>query len=157
MATMNPISQLTEGTKRAYGLLKNDLQAIPDDKLGACPGGCANSALRIVAECAAVNGGVADFLVTGAFNRPPHDEFAAFLNTFDTREKTLAFLDERTEKLLSVLAELDESTLGDVTSGFFNRPMTRYAIAQLPTGHMMYHDGQLNLIQMLHGDSEMHW
>jgi len=27
----------------------------------------------------------------------------------------------------------------------------------LPAGHMMYHDGQINYIQLLLGDTKFHW
>ncbi len=35
-----------------------------------------------------------------------------------------------------------------------SRPAKR--IAELPVSHVMYHDGQLNYIQTLHGDDQMH-
>ena len=36
-------------------------------------------------------------------------------------------------------------------------PATRLAAAGIASMHMMYHDGQLNYVHMLHGDMEMHW
>jgi hypothetical protein len=35
--------------------------------------------------------------------------------------------------------------------------MSKFALAHLASIHMMYHDGQLNYIQSLHGDGEIHW
>ncbi len=148
--------QLRDATQRAHRLLSNDLKAIEADKTNICPGGCARTALNIVAECASVNGMVATVLAGGEYNRPSAEERDAFLNSFDTVEKTLVYLDKETERLLEAIASTDESTFGDEMSPF-GRPMNRFGVAGLPSWHMMYHDGQLNYIQSLHGDGEMHW
>ena len=52
---------------------------------------------------------------------------------------------------------LDENTLGETSDIPFGRPMSRMAIAELPAIHMMYHDGQLNYVQTLNGDKDIHW
>ena len=48
-------------------------------------------------------------------------------------------------------------SLGETTNALMGRVMTRLAVAELPAVHMSYHDGQLNYIHSLCGDSEMHW
>jgi hypothetical protein len=144
-------------TERAHRLLSNDIKAIAEDKNNVCPGGCARPALNIVAECAAINGMVAGFFRTGEFTRLTPEQREKHLSTFDTVEKALSYLDQETARLQEVLASLDVDTLGDTTEKFFGRTMTLFQIAELPSTHMMYHDGQLNYIQTLHGDSEMHW
>ena len=68
----------------------------------------------------------------------------------------LTFLEEQTQRLVDALGNLDVNTLGDMVEGPMG-PTPRLAIAQLPATHMMYHDGQLNYIQTLYGDKEMHW
>lgn len=157
MSSLQPKEHLRGFALRVKQLLVNDLTAISAEKRNECLGGCARSALNMVAECAALNGAIAHYLQTGEMKRLPPDEREAFLNSFDTLEKTLAFLDERTDKLLEAYAALDESTLGEMSDQPFGRPMSRFAVAELPAMHMMYHDGQLNYIQTLHGDSEIHW
>ncbi len=147
---------LRESTQRAHRLLTNDLKAIAADKANICPGGCARTALNIVAECASVNAMAATVLSGGEFKRPSPEEREAHLNSFDTTDKVLAYLDQETQHLLEVIDTIDESTFGDEMSPF-GRPMTRFGVAGLPSWHMMYHDGQLNYIQSLHGDGEMHW
>jgi hypothetical protein len=156
MPALDPIAQLRESTERSHRLLTNDLKAIAADQTNTCPGGCARTALNIVAECAGINGMAATVLSGGEFQRPSPEAREAHLNSFDTPEKALAYLDHETERLLAVIETLDIDTLGDEMSSF-GRPMTRFGVAALPAGHMMYHDGQLNYIQCLHGDGEMHW
>jgi hypothetical protein len=157
MPALQPKEHLRAVTERAHRLLVNDLKAIAEDRNNTCPGGCARPALHIVAECAAVNGFVAGFLETGRAERPSREERDAHLRSFDTAEKALAYLDRETQNLLRVLDGLDENTLGDVSEAPLGRPMTRFAVAELPSSHMMYHDGQLNYLQTLYGDDQNHW
>lgn len=157
MPEVQPKEHLRALTERAHRLLINDLKAIAEDKSNASPGGVARTALHIVAECAMVTGFLGKALNGVEVQRPPKEEREAHLNSFDTTEKVLAYLDRETQDLLTVIDGLDESTLGEVSDKPFGRPMSRFALAEFPALHMMYHDGQLNYIQTLHGDAEMHW
>lgn len=157
MTTTDLKEHLNEVTARARRLITNDLLAIPESIRATGHGGCSRTALHVVAECALVNGFIAGYLLSGKMERRPPEERDALLATFDTTEKTVAFLDSETEKLLAAFAQVDPETLFEVVDSPLGRPMSRFAIAELPATHMMYHDGQLNYMQTLHGDSEMHW
>lgn len=156
MAALDPKKHLHDFIQRASRLLANDIKAIDHCNCTLCPGEHTRPAVHIVAECATLNHAVAGYLTTGAFNRPPLEERIAHLAKFDTREKALNYLEEGTALLLAAVETLDVNTLGDVDSPM-GRPMSRFAIAELPANHMMYHDGQLNYIQTFFGDKEMHW
>jgi uncharacterized damage-inducible protein DinB len=158
MPALNLKEPLIQFTRSAQTMMSNDLKAIPQEQLCVSPGGCARDALNLVAECAMVNGFVSRFLQTGSFERPPAEDRQAHLASFDTAEKALSYLEQETNHLVAAIEAVDENTLGDVIETTpLGRPMTRFAIAQLPAVHMMYHDGQLNYIQTLHGDDKMHW
>jgi hypothetical protein len=158
MSALQPIAQLRGFTELAYTVFAKDLKALPDDKLNAGCGESGRAPLHIAAECGLVNQRVAGYLRGEELPRPSPEEREALLCSFDTREKALAFLEEGTQTLLKALEELDENTLGDVDEKFFEgMPMSRFSVAQLPAVHMMYHDGQLNYIQTLYGDKQMHW
>jgi len=160
MPALDPRTHLQTTTRNVFKRLVNDLQAIPEDKQNVAPGGDARAPLHYVAECAAVNGFIAQFLTTGQMPKPLYADPAErekFLSSFDTQEKTLAFLTEQTEALIAAFQEVDPETLGDTTDALFGRPMTRFAIAEMPAMHMSYHDGQLCQNQMFHGDRQMHW
>lgn len=156
MTVLNPRAHLKAVTARAQSLLANDLEALAEDKACAIPGGVTRPAIEVVVECAALNGAIATLLTTGEMNRPDPEQRKAFFASFTTREQAKAFLEKQTQQLLATLDGLDENTLGDIIKGPLG-PMTRFAIAEIPYMHMMYHDGQLNYLQALHGDSEMHW
>ena len=159
MSDLQPRAHLRAFIELAYRRLAADLRAIPEDIVNVSPGGDARPALHIVAECATVNGQIAASLSTGApLLRLSPEEREAHLRSFDTAEKALAFLAQETQKLLEAVDGLDESTLDDeVSREVMGRPITRFALAELPAGHMMYHDGQLNYIHTLHGDRQIHW
>ncbi len=157
MPALQPKEHLRTFTERAYRLLVNDLNALAQERHHASPGGCARSALNIVAECAMVNQYIAEYLTTGKAERPSPEQRAAHLASFDTSEKALAYLEKATQQLLEAIGALDEAMLGDVSDQPLRRPMSRFAVAELPAVHMSYHDGQLNYIQTLHGDDQMHW
>ena len=155
--TVSLKGHLREATALWHRRLANDLNAVAEGKENANPGGVAHPALHIVAECAAVNGMIAGYLSGGEFNRPTPEQREAHLRSFDTREKALAYLEQETQRLLSTIDGLDESTLGEVSDAPLGRPMTRFALAELPAQHMAYHDGQIGYIHLLHGDNKNHW
>lgn len=158
MADFQPKAHLRAFTERMLGLLTNDLKAIPEDKNNVSPAPGARPALHIVAECAVFNGFIAEYLSTGTLpSLPRGEEREALLRSFDTAEKALAHLDQETQKLLAAIDALDEDTLGDITRQPLGRPMSRFGLAEMPATHMMYHDGQLNYIHTLLGDTQMHW
>lgn len=157
MPALQPKEHLRAFTQLAHRRLVSDLNAIAADKNNASPGGCARSALHIVAECAMINQFIAEYLTTGRAERPSPEQRAAHLDSFNTSEKALAYLETATQQLLDAIEALDEETLGDVSDQPLRRPISRFAVAELPAVHMSYHDGQLAYIQTLHGDDQNHW
>lgn len=157
MSTFDARAHLHGVTVRAHQMFVKDLNALTEENASACPGGVARPAIEVVVECAGVNGSIAGLLTTGEFNRPTPEERKAHYATITTREAALAELEQKTQALLAAIDTMDENTLGEMLPGIFGSPMTRFALAEVPYMHMMYHDGQLNYIQSLHGDSEIHW
>lgn len=138
--------------------LTKDLKAIPAEKQNVSPMGAARTPLNIVAECAFVNGRIAEVLRTGtAPPRPTPEEQATKLNAYDTEEKVLAYLREETDALLLVLESISPKRLEETTDFPFNRPITLLFLAEFASIHIMYHDGQLNYIHTLYGDTAVHW
>lgn len=158
MPTLDLKAHLEATTRNVYNRLINDLKAVPADKQNTSPGGCARAPLNIVAECGAINGFVAQCLKTGqAPERPAPEAREKFLASFDTEDKAVGFLSEQTEILFAAFQTLNMETLGETTDVMFGRFMTWLALAELPAIHMSYHDGQLNYVHSLSGDSQMHW
>ena len=157
MAELALIDTLVSFTIRAKDFLAIDLKAVPQDRQNVSPGGLARPPVHLVAECAMVNGQFAGYLATGTLRRLPDEDRQAHLKSFVTEEQTLAYLEEQTDRLIEVLKGTDESTLGEPDDLMGSPPSTRFAIAQFPAIHMMYHVGQMNYIHTLSGDTAVHW
>jgi len=61
-----------------------------------------------------------------------------------------------TQKLYAAIDGVAADRWGETVQTMLG-PMTLLAAAGFAALHMMYHDGQLNYVHLLHGDNEMHW
>ena len=157
MTAFNAKEYLISALDVQYTRLVNDFKALPGEAQSKSHGGCARTPLNFLAECASLNTFIAGILTTGDGKRLTDEEEAALYAAVNTSEKALAMLEESVTKLKAAYQALDENTLGDMTDKPFGRPMQKYGPASLPISHMMYHDGQLNFLQTLHGDDKIHW
>lgn len=144
-------------TRKVQDRLERDLKAVPAEKQNVSPGGSGRTPLSMIAECAYLNGVVADYLAGREGKRIPREEQTAYFASFDTEEKALAFLAENTDALVASIEALDEETLLTQRDGFFGTPSTPQADALFPANHMMYHDGQINYIHTLYDDKKIYW
>ena len=156
MPTLDLRAHLRSTTERAHALLVKDLHALPEDKSNLVFGGVARPALEFVVECGTANEGIAGMLQNNPSPRRTPEERTAFFATFITRQQALDYLEEQTQGLLATFDTLDLETLGEIVETPLGL-QTRFALAELAATHMMYHDGQLNYLQALHGDGEIHW
>ena len=157
MPALNVKEYLINSLRMQHGRLVKDLMALPKELHDKSFAGCAKSPLYMIVECAWVNGWIQEVLEGGPATRLTDEEEAALFGAVDTTEKALGMLEESVTKLSAVYESLDENTLGDMTDKPFGRPVPLFQPASLPINHMMYHDGQLNYIQQLHGDDKIHW
>jgi len=158
MSTFSPKQHLTGTIQFVHSLLVKDMNAVSADKANVAPAPNTRPALSLIAECASVNALIASRIETGAMpERLAPDARKAFLATFDTPEKALAYLDEATKHLVHAIETCDESKFGDPVMTPLGVEMTIFGLAEFAAMHMMYHDGQVNYTHLLHGDTEMHW
>ncbi len=159
MAKLDPKTALTTQIVQAKTFLTKDLKAIPADKQGITFDGCSRSALSIVSECGGNCAIIIRILQGASGHEMSREEMGALMHPFEieTEENVLAYLEEHTGALLRLIEESDEDTLGDLCPEFPWGSLTRFDVAMVPAGHMMYHDGQLNYIQTLIGDNDVHW
>ncbi|MCO5295516.1 MAG: DinB family protein [Fimbriimonadaceae bacterium] len=143
---------LVERIEGALGRFRNDLEAMPDGSLGTSPGGVARTPLDITYEIVVVNRALAMHL---RGEQAPEFEFGKWHHApddFATLETALAELDASTHEVLEAFKAIPEDRL-DVKRG----PMSAIGTASLVATHLMYHDGQLNYLQSMHGDDQVHW
>lgn len=147
---------------RALDLVKSakqrfveDLEAMSHEQL-AFRQGKARTAYDFTAEVAEVNrqmskriaGGEPEFAdMEGWFVAPPelHEKAACIKNLADSCDTVVQAIEARGRE--GVLEELATP----------RGPSSPYEVASFLALHTMYHAAQLNYIQALHGDLEMHW
>ena len=156
MTQVDLAAHLRATTETAYRNLVNDLNALDEDKAGGSPNDALRPAIKLVAECAAVNRALASLLATGAAVSPSAEERAAYFASITTRAEALAALESGTQELYTAIDGVGADRWGETVQGFFG-PATLLATAGFAALHMMYHDGQINQFHLLHGDTEMHW
>ncbi len=156
MSTIDLRKFLIGQAQRLSDSLMVNLKAIHEEKRNVSPGGIARSPIYMVAECAAVNGMLGDFLAGREVAIPAAEEREAFYRSFTTAEKAMALLEKNTTSVMEAVAHLSEEALAEVIPTPFGREMSRFDFAELIMGHMNYHIGQLNYIQTLYGDAESH-
>ena len=134
-----------------------DLTAIPDDKIGVSPMGEARSPLHFSAECAGFNGMLVSALKGEAIVMPDDAGKEAFYASIDTKEKAIAAIETSTAALVDALGTVSDEALLVEIPMYWGGSMPLYKFAHVAISHMAYHDGQLNYIQSLFGDTEVHW
>ena len=134
-----------------------DLAAIPEDKIGACPMGVARSPLHFSAECAGFNLMVAANLRGEEYAIPSEEGKTAYYASIDTTAKAAEAIQTSTAALIAGLDAVSDEDMHKEVPMYWGGTMPLYKFANLAINHMGYHDGQLNYIQSLYGDSEVHW
>ncbi len=135
----------------------SDLTAIPDDKIGVSPMGAARSPLHFSAECSGFNGMLVSALKGEAIQMPDEDGKAAFYASIDTKAKAISAIETSTSAVIDALGTVSDEALQTEIPMYWGGSMPLYQFAHLAISHMAYHDGQLNYIQSLFGDTDIHW
>ena len=124
----------------------------PEDKLSWCPStgpeSCARSVLTQIGECIWINRRFAAALQSKEAPPRPQEYQAA-------SEQAQRELIESAKELADIVRELPDSALTQEFPGP-RGPMPGEIIIDLPNRNMIYHGGQINLIQLLLGDAEFH-
>ncbi len=139
-------------TQQATQMVLSGLKHIPDDKLGWVPMGKAKTPLLIVVECAAVY----KWLVSefqGESNPGLYEELMKA--EYSGRDEVVALLEEAQAELDAAMDALTEENLAEAREVFWG-PTTVGELLWAARMHSDYHAGQLNYIQTLLGDDEMH-
>ena len=148
-------------TQKAVDDVIRAAQAVPEDQIDWVPMGSARSVLSQMREIATT----ADFfLPIVSEGKPPiFDEHARreairIRNSHDTLDKCVEGARRGVSELCQAISAFPDNRLEDEISlpfgGGVIMPMTE--VLALPSWNMIYHLGQINQIQLMLGDREMH-
>jgi uncharacterized damage-inducible protein DinB len=160
MASVNEVA--AKLTQQAADKLVTNLNAMPADKHQWKPLEQGRTAQHQILECVVINGMAAQILRDKAF---PSMEGADWGQVFakaaaenDTPEKLMASFTKATGDLIAATKAFPQASLDDsVMVPFDGSTRTWGEILFFPYWNMTYHEGQINYIQTLYGDTDMHW
>lgn len=114
----------------------------------ADPASKTRSVLDVARECVRANQGFALMLAGG--------ESVGEAPPANTREEAATQIRKSAQSLATVVRGLDDSTLDSV----YQTPMGAMpgrVVLGIALGHMFYHGGQVNMVQLLYGDTEFRY
>ncbi len=152
---------VVRSTQKALEDICRSAQTVPLDKADWAPMGKARSALSQMQEIATA--GKWFLPIVRDRTIPEFDEHAAreaarLRQSFDTIDKCVEAAREHTSELLQAVANFPDDSLEDEIQLPFGGGMimTMAEVLSLHWWNLTYHLGQINQIQLMLGDAEMH-
>ena len=158
MPELDLAAHLRATTEWACKNLVNDLNALDEEKAATSLDAGSRPAIKMVAECGAVNGMLASLIYDRRrLPMPTPEQREAFYAAITTRSDALSRRWRRGRRSsMRPLTGWPTDQWGEIVQTPFG-PWTKARAASLAAQHVMYHDGQLNSLHLRHGDTEMHW
>jgi hypothetical protein len=157
MAQLDLKAYIKENLEGASSRFVQDLEALTDAQLQAEYGEGSRKAIDFVYETIFVNQMIATRLRGEEPAKWPWEgSWATAPDGFATAADAIAGIKESTAALQAAVdAVPDDQLLTKVQAG--DRETSAFEGANFAALHMMYHDAQLNYLQSIGGDLEMHW
>jgi len=137
------------------GMTVADITAIPDDKWTATFGGCSKPAGALVADT------VTNLLWTTAVLKGEesnaYNEMGDLASKYADKSVAIAELNAASAGFAAALTSASDEILNSVVMAPWQMPMPVFILATISVNHIWYHDGQLNYVQTLIGDEQVHW
>ncbi len=150
-------AELAKWTRQLAGMYVADLKALDESAILNSAGGAARTANDFTAEVAGFNLMTAKRLRGEEVPERTDEDRAAFTALFSTKDVCVNMLSSSAEELASAIESASDESMAEVVTMPWGQDMSKWELANLCANHILYHDGQLNFIQSLSGDGEMHW
>ena len=149
-------SEVSGGIQMVSQFLGKDIKAMSDEVLASCPGGKARCAFDLIYELAMVNRMMASLITGEAKDVAIPSGWTLAPADYRSKDKAQADLQGSIAELLAAYDNVPDEKLAEpITTPFGTMPASQ--LLNMLNGHMMYHSGQLNYIQTIHGDDVFHW
>ena len=134
-------------TMSSAQMLCKDTTYVPSEKLNWTPMDYGKSAIAILSEISRSNYEIAAVILGGPPKKVETEDFDALKDhVIESAQEVCKAIDSLSDQALE----------GDLTMPWGGIFAASQAIL-LPASHMNYHDGQVNYIQLLLGDTKFHW
>lgn len=134
-----------------------DLDAMTPEQLAASPGGVARTPYDFTFEIVFVNNRCAQRLRGETPEKSPYDGWVTAPAEFCDKPTAMRELEASANSLIDVLRNASEDDLSKTITVADGRTFQLYELCSHCISHMGYHDAQLNMIQAMAGDGEVHW
>lgn len=158
---MRYLDQLVKQTQKAVDDICRSAEAVPADKVDWSPGEAARSALNQMQEVAAQAQWFLPVIQERKvpdFDRHAIEESKRLRESYDSIAKCAEAARSTTVLLCQAIADFPEDKLDEEVTLPFGGGMTMTMgdVLGLPYWNMVYHLGQVNQIQLMLGDRDMH-
>src|SRR5688572_14062272 len=144
---IDALKGLIEMTAHLYII---DLKALPEGTYATSPMGVARTPQDISTEIAGFNR-----LCRALLSNNVHESTEGQM--IESPEAAETAIRESAAALASTIVSMSPEALQEKVTAPWGQEMSKYDLAQMAPLNTMYHDGQLNYFQALHGAGEMHW
>lgn len=138
-------------------LYNTDLDFVPADSFTNSPGGAARPVSHLTADAGGLCMATAALISGNNMPNKTPEEREAFANSLDSAEKCKAFMNQASAAAIEAFKALPEENFNDIIMAPWGAEITKFGLATITASHIWYHDAQLNYIQALAGDGEVHW
>lgn len=139
------------------GSYLEDLRAMTHEHLAASIGGSARTAYDFTFETAYVNERIATRLRGEDPGPSPYEGWITAPEDFCSPDAAIARFESSADALIAAAQALPAEKLEAEIPLPDGRTTKALDLLSMSFVHMAYHDGQLNLLQAMNGDSEVHW
>ncbi|MBS1705558.1 MAG: DinB family protein [Armatimonadetes bacterium] len=152
MLDQDLLKSVRENIQMAGANTIRDIQALSEEALSKSPGGGARAPYDYVYECVVVNQRLAKRMRGEDPGDWPFQGWAKAPEDFKSIDAAVQKFQESLNDLVTSLGD-DVNRVVPTSEG--DRPI--WDLGQFAAIHMFYHDGQLNMVQAMHGDEQVHW
>ena len=140
---------------RVFRFFQQDLENLPADVFDKSLGGKARTVADIAYEVRLTNERLCHDLQGQPSSEQPN-AWAIAPEEARTKEATIQSFQTSCEQVIQLIERMSPEELEEVVPGVLGEA-SRADHCRSMTVHLWYHSGQLNFIQALLGDSDMHW
>jgi hypothetical protein len=156
-APFDPRKDVIERLAFSRHLFGADIRATPSEILKSTQGGASRCGYDFMFELVGFFETFGKLLSDGPGEiQGPSGAWVRSPAEFQQKEQAFAALDKAAENFVGSL----QGYQGDFVNDVFESPVgpfTPLGMGNLAVWHVMYHSGQLNYIQTIHGDDGFHW
>jgi hypothetical protein len=153
---MNSTTLMKDFLQEVEYLANKDIDATSEEDFACCPGGKARPATNYIAEAGLFNTVVSE-VVTNPENAIDMHARYEVLKDISTKDQSREMFTKGCRDLQAAIESTSPEDLATEVTAPWGMPSTKGKLLMWGINHSMYHLGQLNQLQLIKGDEDVHW